>query len=124
MEDSGNEKSVRVRRVPKEGMTVVASARHGDDRKLDQFLEKFKVEKIVKRSSSLKICAIAEGKADIYPRLGPTCEWDTAAGDAVLRSAGGSITDMEGKVLCYGGANPGFLNPEFVASSFDWHVKE
>ncbi len=121
VQDTDKEKSIDVRPPPGQGLTVVSSSHHGDTEKLDKFLEEFKVEKIIKRGSSLKICAIAEGKADIYPRFGPTCEWDTAAGDAVLRAAGGIVTDTEGKPLRYGGFNPKFLNPEFIACSFDWY---
>ena len=75
------------------------------------------VRKQVKRGSSLKMCVIASGKADIYPRFGPTCEWDTAAAHAILNSAGGCITDIDGNELTYGGRNPKFLNPEFIAYS-------
>lgn len=124
IEETDHEKPIKVRRTPKEGLTVMASMHHGDKVRLDKFLEEYKVEKVLKRGSSLKICSIAEGKADIYPRFGPTSEWDTAAGDAVLRSAGGMMTDLEGKALRYGGINPKFLNPEFVACSFAWFVKE
>ena len=77
----------------------------------------------MKRGSSLKICIIAAGKADLYPRFGPTCEWDTAAGDAVIRAAGGVITDLNGEPLKYGGADPKWLNPEFIACSFEWFDK-
>lgn len=120
MEDSDKEKQISVRKSPKGGLVVVASINHGDEGKLGQFLEKFKVEKVVKRGSSLKMCIIAAGKADLYPRFGPTCEWDTAAADAVLRSAGGIITDLDGQPLKYGGSNPKWLNPEFIACSFEW----
>lgn len=123
MEDTDKEKSISVRKSPKGGLTVVASKSHGDERKLDAFLDKFKVEKLVKRGSSLKICIIAAGKADLYPRFGPTCEWDTAAGDAVLRSAGGIITDLNGDPIKYGGSNEKWLNPEFIACSFEWFGK-
>lgn len=119
-EDTGKDKSIKVRIPPKAGLTVVASKSHGDQERLEQFLNDFKINKIIKRGSSLKICAVAEGRADIYPRLGPTCEWDTGAADAVLRAAGGMITDTKGKPLIYGGADPKFLNPEFVASAFEW----
>lgn len=122
-EEIGEDKSISVRPVPKGGMTVVASKSHSNDEKLGRFLELFKVEKLIKRGSSLKICAVAQGKADIYPRLGPTCEWDTAAGDAVLRAAGGMITDLDGQPMKYGGTNPKWLNPEFVACSFEWFDK-
>lgn len=123
-EDSDKEKPISVRPVPASGMVVVASRSFGDNDKLNGFLEQFKVDKLIKRGSSIKICAIAAGRADMYPRFGPTCEWDTAAGHAVLRAAGGVLTDIDGKPLTYGGANPGFLNPEFIASSFKWFEGE
>ena len=63
--------------------------------------------------SSLKLCLVAEGAADVYPRFGRTMEWDTAAGDAVLRAAGGVVQTMAGQPLGY--AKPGFENPDFVA---------
>jgi 3'(2'), 5'-bisphosphate nucleotidase len=62
--------------------------------------------------SSIKFCLIAAGRADLYPRTGRTMEWDTAAGHAIVRFAGGSVTDMEGRELLYG--KPGFENPHFV----------
>ncbi len=124
LEDSDKEKEIYVRTIPAKGVTAVASASHGDRQRLDEFLSKFKLAKLAKRGSSLKICMIAAGKADIYPRLGPTCEWDTAAADAVLRSAGGYMTDLQGNNLIYGGADPKFLNPEFVACSFPWFELE
>lgn len=119
LEDNDNEKGIHTRRMPKQGITVVSSKSHGSGEKLDEFLQSFKVEKIIKKGSSLKICAIAAGKADLYPRFGPTCEWDTAAGDAVLRAAGGGLTDTEGQPLSYTGKDPKFLNPEFIAWSGD-----
>lgn len=115
-EDTDREKHIHVRRIPSEGLTVVASRNHGDPQKLDAFLAGYKVERLIKRGSSLKICAVAAGKADVYPRFGPTCEWDTAAGDAVLRAAGGVITDMRGKAFCYGRQKDKFLNGEFIAA--------
>ncbi len=116
LEDTESEKDIHVRKPPREGLTVVASKSHGSAQRLDQYLSGHKVEKLIKRGSSLKICVIAAGKADLYPRFGPTCEWDTAAGDAILRAAGGIIKDFQGKPLVYGGADPHFLNPEFVAA--------
>ncbi|MCQ8782846.1 3'(2'),5'-bisphosphate nucleotidase CysQ family protein [Mangrovibrevibacter kandeliae] len=69
------------------------------------------------RGSSLKICLVAEGAADLYPRLGPTRQWDTAAADAVLRAAGGAVLTLDGVPLAYGAASPrpDFVNPPFVA---------
>jgi 3'(2'), 5'-bisphosphate nucleotidase len=64
-------------------------------------------------TSSIKICRIAEGLADVYPRFGPTCEWDTAAAHAVLHYAGGCITTINGDDLQYG--KPYLKNPEFIS---------
>ena len=119
LEDTDIEKKILTRRAPVEGLTVVASKSHGKGEKLDKFLSDYKVKKLLKKGSSLKICAVAAGKADIYPRLGPTCEWDTAAADAILRAAGGVMTDTDGNPLVYGGRREGFLNPEFIAWSGD-----
>lgn len=112
LEETDKEKSIRVRAPLREGVTVMVS-KHGDLTAVEKYLEAFKVEKIVRRGSSLKMCTIAAGKADLYPRFGPTNQWDTAAAHAVLRGAGGNVTDMAGQELTYGGA--GYANPDFVA---------
>lgn len=65
--------------------------------------------------SALKFCRVAEGEADAYPRLSPTCEWDVAAGHAVLAAAGGKITDVAGDELRFGTGRHGFIVPEFIA---------
>jgi len=65
--------------------------------------------------SALKLCRVAEGAADLYPRLAPTCEWDIAAGQAVVVAAGGVVTDSLGGTLSYGGHRPDFIVPEFIA---------
>ncbi len=119
LEENDHEKPIHVRKAPKEGLTIVASRSHGSGEKMDKFLEGYKVSKLIKRGSSLKICAVAAGKADMYPRFGPTCEWDTAAGHAVLLSAGGDITQADGSPFTYGHADRKFLNPEFIARSAD-----
>ena len=69
---------------------------------------------LVQAGSSLKFCRVAEGEADIYPRLAPTCEWDTAAAQAVLEGAGGVVLDLQGSPLRYG--KPDVLNPSFIAT--------
>lgn len=120
LEDTNAEKVIHVRRPPKEGLTVVASRNHGDGGRLNAFLDGHKVEKLIKRGSSLKICAVAAGKADLYPRFGPTCEWDTAAGDAILRAAGGVLAATGGQPFTYGHAERKFLNPEFIAAPTDF----
>jgi len=122
--ETKKDKPIPVRGLPSGGLTVITSRSYGDKSQLDNFLEQFKVNKLVKKASSLKICAIASGKADIYPRFGPTCEWDTAAGDAILRAAGGYITDTNGQALKYGVGDEKWLNPDFVAASFQWAMTE
>ena len=63
---------------------------------------------------------MAAGKADLYPRFGPTCEWDTAAGDAILRAAGGILMTTDGQPFTYGHAGRKFLNSEFIAAPLDF----
>jgi len=111
------EQETRVRPAPAGGITVVASKRHGDPERLNEFLKPHNVAGMSNRSSSLKFCVLAAGQADLYPRLGPTSEWDTAAGDAILRAAGGKVATLDGKPLPYGKSDRKFLNPEFVASA-------
>lgn len=111
------EQKISVRTVPEEGLTVAASKRHGDPAQMEDFLRHKKVARIISRSSSLKFCSIAAGQADLYPRFGPTSEWDTAAGDAILRAAGGRVTTLDGQPLSYGKTGRKFLNPAFVALS-------
>ena len=71
------------------------------------------VEDLISAGSSVKFCLVATGKADLYPRFGRTMEWDTAAGHAVLRAAGGRVDTAEGAPLTYG--KPGHENPWFIA---------
>lgn len=116
-EDSGKERMIQTRDMPREGLTVMTSRSHGSSEDQARFFEQFKVAKVIKRGSSLKMCAIAAGKADLYPRFGPTHEWDTAAAHAVLSAAGGQITDLNGAPLVYG--KPGVKNPDIVAWGFE-----
>ncbi|MGB0921789.1 MAG: 3'(2'),5'-bisphosphate nucleotidase CysQ [Alphaproteobacteria bacterium] len=95
-----------------EGLIVVASRSHRD-KKTDELLAAYKVKDMVAAGSSLKFCLVATGEADLYPRHGRTMEWDTAAGDAVLRAAGGTMTKMDGSPFTYG--KPQFENPFFIA---------
>ncbi len=104
---------VRVRHAPQGGLTVVASRSHSTP-ETDGYLAQYPVAERVAIGSSLKFCLIASGVADLYPRLGPTMEWDTAAGHAVLLAAGGSVSAPGGVPLTYG--KPGFRNPSFIAS--------
>jgi 3'(2'), 5'-bisphosphate nucleotidase len=93
-------------------LVVVASRSHRDA-KTDEFLRAFKVKSFASAGSSLKFCLVAAGEADLYPRLGRTMEWDTAAGQAVLEAAGGAVDRLDGGPLRYG--KPGLDNPFFVA---------
>ena len=93
---------------------VVASKSHLNDATLD-FITNLGPTALVQAGSSLKLLRIAEGEADIYPRLAPTCEWDTAAAQAVLEGAGGKVTQVDGSPMQYGKID--ILNPHFVASS-------
>lgn len=115
VEDGAGRRPIRCRAVPDAGLTVVASRSHGDAAALDAFLAGRKVARLANAGSSLKLCLIAAGEADLYPRLGRTMEWDIAAGHAVLAAAGGSVRRIDtGEPLGYG--KPGFENPHFVAS--------
>jgi 3'(2'), 5'-bisphosphate nucleotidase len=105
--------AIRVRPAPSGGLIAVASRSHST-RETDEYLGRYAVRERVSVGSSLKFCLIAEGKADLYPRLGNTMEWDTAAGHAVLLGAGGSVVAPDGRPLTYG--KPGFRNSWFVAS--------
>jgi 3'(2'),5'-bisphosphate nucleotidase len=98
----------------KRKINVLALSR-SHNRNNDFILKKFNANKILQSGSSIKICYIADGKANIYPRLGTTMEWDIAAGDAILRKAGGKIKTLDGKILKYGKRN--FKNTSFVARS-------
>ena len=97
-----------------EAMVAVASRSHGDA-ETDAFLRRLPIAERRSRGSSLKFCLIAEGEADVYPRFGPTMEWDTASGDAVLRAAGGVVLDPTGSPLTYGKHDRDFRNGPFIA---------
>jgi 3'(2'), 5'-bisphosphate nucleotidase len=115
----GETRPLACRAVPPEGHAVVASASHGDRERLDDFLAGRLIASRRTIGSSLKLCLVAAGEADLYPRFGRTMEWDIAAGDAVLAAAGGSVTDLAGAPLRYG--KPGFENPPFVARGLCAH---
>ncbi|MGX6960483.1 MAG: 3'(2'),5'-bisphosphate nucleotidase CysQ [Rickettsia endosymbiont of Pentastiridius leporinus] len=83
-----------------------------------EFLNQYSFNKIEAIGSSIKLCMIAEGKADIYPKFDQTMEWDIAAGHALIKARGGNILDLEGKEITYGKEN--FANPHFFACSKDW----
>ena len=109
----GPDRPITARPAPDTGWIAVGSRSHGDRGAEAEYLAAFPVAERRSRGSSLKFCLLAEGAADIYPRFGPTCEWDTAAGHAVLAAAGGRVDLIGGGPLRYG--KPGFRNPHFVA---------
>ncbi|MDD5177644.1 MAG: 3'(2'),5'-bisphosphate nucleotidase CysQ [Sterolibacterium sp.] len=113
LEEKGQRRAIACRVEPAAGLTVVASRSHGDADTLDKFLAGRKVASRTSAGSSLKLCLVAAGEADLYPRLGRTMEWDIAAGDAVLRAAGGMVRTLAGVPLTYG--KPDFANPHFAA---------
>jgi len=104
---------IAVRRPPPEGMTVVHSRSHENSAALHAYLADKRVAAMRVCGSSVKLCLIATGEADLYPRFGPTMEWDIAAGHAVLLGAGGGVATHEGEPLRYG--KEGFRNPGFIA---------
>jgi len=121
-----NRAPIRARRYRGGPATVVASRSHRGDA-VDKFLAHLKKregEYITESlGSSLKLCRVAEGAADVYPRLGPTSEWDTAAAQCVVESAGGRVTDLDGQPLHYN--KPDILNPWFLvtgADDYNWHA--
>jgi len=103
---------IRVAAKRHDPLRVAGSRSHAGD-SLKRFLERIGPHEIVSMGSSLKLCLVAEGKADIYPRLGPTSEWDTAAAQAVVEAAGGLVTDTEMQPLRYN-TKDSLLNPHFL----------
>lgn len=104
---------ITARRAPASGAIVLHSRSHANEAKLGAYVAGFPGAQRRASGSSIKFCLLAAGEADYYPRFGPTMEWDTAAGHAVLMAAGGRIDTVDGEPLRYG--KPGFLNPAFIA---------
>ena len=111
--EGGPVKRLKAREVPADGAVVLASRSHSNSDALANFLKGMKISEIRIGGSAIKFCRVAEGVADLYPRLGPTMEWDTAAGQAILAAAGGSTRTLDGQPFRYG--KPGFLNGNFLA---------
>ena len=111
---------IRVARRGAGPLRVVGSRSHRGN-SLDAFLARVGPHEFVEVGSSMKLCLVAEGNADVYPRMGPTCEWDTAAGQCVLEQAGGQVLTLDGQPLAYNRADT--LNPNFVGfadADTDW----
>jgi len=112
---------IKVRKLADGPVMVVGSRSHRGD-SLNRFLENLGEHEMVGMGSSLKLCLVAEGAADIYPRLGPTSEWDTAAAQCVVEQAGGHVTDTDMQPLRYN-TKDSLLNPYFLVfgdDSRDW----
>jgi len=117
LEFEGNKKRLATRNLSKEvPITIVASRRHGQ-KKLEAFLktadELFPNVNVINMGSSIKLCLLAEGRADFYPRLAPTSEWDTAASHAIVQASGGDVLDLNLEPLRYN-TKDDHLNPSFV----------
>jgi 3'(2'), 5'-bisphosphate nucleotidase len=110
---AGAAEPIAARRPPPEGVTVVHSRSHENNTALADYLADKKVAAMRVSGSSVKFCLLASGEADLYPRFGPTMEWDTAAAHAVLVAAGGAMTTLDGAPFRYG--KEGFRNPGFIA---------
>lgn len=121
-ETVGELKPIRVSKPDNEGLLVVASKSHRDQA-TDDYLAKYKSKDLKSAGSSLKFCLVATGEADLYPRVGRTMEWDTAAGHAVLVGAGGDVVRFDNhQPLRYG--KEGFANPFFIAYAPGVDLKE
>ena len=100
---------------------VIVGSRSHPSKEFEAFVKTMKTEhakvEVIPSGSSLKLCLVAEGRADIYPRLGPTMEWDTAAGHAILQGSGGFFVNKDGSRLIYN--KPELKNYGFIASSFE-----
>ncbi len=111
---NGAPQRIRARNFDPTQVTVAGSRSHAGERLL-AFLDRIGPHMLISMGSSLKICLVAEGRADVYPRLGLTSEWDTAAAQCILEEAGGQIVGTNGQVLRYN-TKDSLLNPEFFAS--------
>jgi 3'(2'), 5'-bisphosphate nucleotidase len=100
--------------IPEAGLRAIASRSHLDPA-TKRWLERRQIDKLCSAGSSLKFCLIAEGGADVYPRLAPTMEWDTAAGHGILSAAGGTVLNLDGSPLQYGKLETSLRNDAFVA---------
>ena len=104
------------------GKPIVVASRSHAGPETEAFLRSLGAHDVVSMGSALKLCLVAEGAADVYPRLGPTMEWDTAAAQCVVEAAGGRVTDLNRQPLVYN--KPSLLNPWFLVSGagdYDWY---
>lgn len=119
-QDAGIPQKISIKKFDA-GKPIVAGSRSHQEQKFHDFIQNIKTNfgvapELISIGSSLKICLVADGTVDVYPRLGPTFEWDTAAGHCVLNEAGGDIVDEQGLPLLYNN-KPSLLNPFFFATN-------
>ena len=112
-------RAIRTRPPPAGPVDIVASRSHRTPA-TDEFIARYDGGRLVSAGSSIKFCVVAAGEADLYPRMGTTMQWDTAAGDAILRAAGGRVVGLDGKPLPYGPTDAeggaAYRNPWFIAT--------
>jgi len=110
------DKEKKITVIPNADEKRIVISRSHPNEKVSDFINQYKSHQLIRMGSSLKLCCIAEGKADIYPRLGPTSEWDIGAAQCVVEEAGGSVLEYESKLrLSYNKEN--ILNPFFIVST-------
>lgn len=112
--DGLDRQRLATRQPDESALTAIASRSHMS-KETESFLARYNIRERKTAGSSLKFCLVAKGEADLYPRFGPTCEWDTAAGDAILVAAGGIVNGLDGAPLPYGKTDRWLLNPPYVA---------
>ncbi|MCS6890737.1 MAG: 3'(2'),5'-bisphosphate nucleotidase CysQ [Rhodovarius sp.] len=112
-EQAGARRTIAVRTAPTEGLTVLDSRSHSRPEAVSALLAGRRIARILPMGSAMKFARLAEGEADAVPRPGPTMEWDTAAGQAIVEAAGGVVLDLSGSPLAYG--KPGWRNAGFIA---------
>lgn len=121
LDDHNNAVAINVKKVDPTNILVAGSRSHADT-SLQHFLSRLEDYELLSVGSSIKSCLVAEGKVDIYPRLGPTSEWDTAAAQCIVEEAGGFVTDLDLNPLRYN-TRESILNPHFLVfgdNSIDW----
>ncbi len=106
--------SISVKRIARPPLRVLGSRSHGSPR-LAQALDAMGPHELIAAGSSIKLCLVADGSADLYPRLGPTSEWDIAAGQAIVEAAGGQVVELAGGLPLRYNSRPRLLNPDFMA---------
>ena len=112
-DEQGHTENIKVRDLATDQAMVIAGSRSHGSPEFNRFIEKVDKYQLISIGSSLKSCLVAEGKADIYARLGPTSEWDTGAAQAVVEAAGGAVYTLDMKPLLYN-SKESILNPHFL----------